>query len=415
MKIIIPFIVIFLYIQNVAYSQPAFPVEKTKSVITSGSQNTSSLNLTVTALIEALYVAGKTSMSLSPTITVELHDATSKAGIESRIGSLSTAGVGTFSFTSAVNGTPYYIVIKSVNTVETWSANPQSFTAGSLSYDFTTGVSKAYTDGSNPPMALHNGKWCIYSGDLNQDGFVSGDDFTGVDNDNTLFNYHPINDLNGDGFISGDDDTFIDNNNSAFIGKQIPPGVPSNTITYSGQTYNTVLIGTQWWLKENLNVGARINGTQNQSNNGNIEKYCYNDSLINCSRYGGLYQWNEAMQYVTTEKAQGVCPSGWHIPSNSEITTLVTNVGSDGNELKAVGQGGGLGSGTNISGFSALLSGSSASDGSFSDVANYGYFWSSTQYNITLSRLMTLDTFDNNIGQGQSNNANGFSVRCLKN
>jgi uncharacterized protein (TIGR02145 family) len=415
MKIFIPFMVVFLYVQNVTYSQPTLSIENAKSVITDGSQNTSSLNLTVTALIEALYVAGGTSMSLSPTITVELHDATSKAGIESRIGSLSTAGVGTFSFTSAVNGTPYYIVIKSVNTIETWSANPQSFSAGTLSYDFTTGVSKAYTDGSNPPMALHNGKWCIYSGDLNHDGFVGGDDFTGVDNDNAAFSYHLINDLNGDGFIGGDDFTFIDNNNSSFVGKQIPPGVPSETILYLGQTYNTVLIGTQWWLKENLNVGNWVNGSLDQSNNGLIEKYCYNDSLVNCSLYGGLYQWNEAMQYVTTENTQGVCPSGWHIPSNTEITTLINNVGSDGNELKAVGQGGGLGSGTNISGFSALLSGSSASDGSFSDVANYGYIWSSTQYNTTLSHLMTLDMVDNNIGQGQSNKANGFSVRCLKN
>ncbi|MDR3611542.1 MAG: hypothetical protein P4L27_13320 [Ignavibacteriaceae bacterium] len=191
-----------------------------------------SVQLTLTALIEALFVAGlNTSMPVTPTVTVELHNATSPyALVESQTGTLSTAGVGTFSFTTAVNGTNYYIVVKSMNTVETWSATAVSFTGGALSYDFTTALNKAYTDGSADPMSLHGGKYCIYSGDLNQDGFVSGDDMTGIDNDNTNFDYHAVNDLNGDGFISGDDMTFVDNNNTNFIGKQVPPGAPSHLV-----------------------------------------------------------------------------------------------------------------------------------------------------------------------------------------
>ncbi|MDR3609047.1 MAG: hypothetical protein P4L27_00620, partial [Ignavibacteriaceae bacterium] len=162
--------------------------------------------LTLTALVEALYVAGGTAMSITPDVTVELHNATSPyALVESKTATLSTAGVGTFNFTTAVGGTNYYIVVKSMNTVETWSATAVSFTSNALSYDFTTALNKAYTDGSADPMSLHGGKYCIYSGDLNQDGFVSGDDMTGIDNDNTNFDYHAVNDLNGDGFISGDD------------------------------------------------------------------------------------------------------------------------------------------------------------------------------------------------------------------
>jgi hypothetical protein len=187
-----------------------------------------SLNLNLTALIEALYVAGGTSMSITPTVTVELHNATSPfALVEAKTGTLTTAGVGTFTYTTAVNGTNYYIVVKSINTIETWSATAVSFTGGALSYDFTTGLNKAYTDGSAYPMSLHSGKYCIYSGDLNQDGFVSGDDYTGVDNDNANFGYHLVNDLNGDGFVAGDDYTFIDNNNNNFIGKQFPAGAPA--------------------------------------------------------------------------------------------------------------------------------------------------------------------------------------------
>ncbi|MDR3609494.1 MAG: hypothetical protein P4L27_02905, partial [Ignavibacteriaceae bacterium] len=133
--------------------------------------------LTLKALIEALYVAGGTAMPITPDVTVELHNATSPYTlVESQTGTLSTAGVGTFSFATAVNGTNYYIVVKSMNTVEIWSATAVSFTGGALSYDFTTALNKAYTDGSADPMSLHGGKYCIYSGDLNQDGFVSGDD-----------------------------------------------------------------------------------------------------------------------------------------------------------------------------------------------------------------------------------------------
>jgi hypothetical protein len=72
-----------------------------------------------------------------------------------------------------------------------------------------------------------------------------------------------------------------------------------SSILYSGQIYNTVAIGYQCWLKENLNIGTRINGSQNQTDNGIIEKYCYDDNESNCDEYGGLYQWDEMMQYTT--------------------------------------------------------------------------------------------------------------------
>jgi len=88
------------------------------------------------------------------------------------------------------------------------------------------------------------------------------------------------------------------------------PGLPK--IIYENQAYNTVVVGDQCWIKENLNIGSRINGIQNQTNNGIIEKYCYNDDSVNCTKYGGLYLWSEAMQYDTAEGARGICPIGWH-------------------------------------------------------------------------------------------------------
>jgi len=64
-------------------------------------------------------------------------------------------------------------------------------------------------------------------------------------------------------------------------------------VSYEGITYNTVQIGSQCWLKENLVVGTMIDSLQNQTSNSVIEKYCYNNDSTNCNTYGGLYQWGD--------------------------------------------------------------------------------------------------------------------------
>ena len=92
------------------------------------------------------------------------------------------------------------------------------------------------------------------------------------------------------------------------------------------KSYSTVLIGSQCWMRENLNVGTKItsctNGyagvcttggdtVQDQGTScSSIQKYCYSDNEANCTTYGGLYQWNQAMCGSTTEGAQGICPTG---------------------------------------------------------------------------------------------------------
>ena len=187
--------------------------------------------LSLSALFEAMWVGGgETAMPNPAPVTVELHDASTYALVEAQTGTVGTDGVGTFNFSTVTSGTPYYIGVKSPTTVETWSANAESFTAGALSYDFTSGVGQAYTDGSMDPLKLYSGKYCIYSGDANQDGFVTSDDFTGIDNDVTSGDYNVENDLNGDLFITSDDFTFVDNNISLGVMRQVPPGAPSHLV-----------------------------------------------------------------------------------------------------------------------------------------------------------------------------------------
>ena len=203
-------------------------------------------------------------------------------------------------------------------------------------------------------------------------------------------------------------------------------GSDCGTVFYESITYNTILIGNQCWLKENLDVGTQVLGSVDQTNNGTTEKYCYNDDPANCTTYGGLYQWAEAVQYqngatnttVTspplTGNVQGICPAGWHIPTNAEYLTLATTVGNNSNALKAVGQGIPGGAGTNTSGFSALLSGYRYVNGNFFSLGHYPDFWSSTEYSATYAYVMYLYYNDSNIYFYYDYKTNGFSVRCVK-
>jgi len=189
-------------------------------------------------------------------------------------------------------------------------------------------------------------------------------------------------------------------------------------VYYASRRYNTVQIGAQCWLQENLDVGTMIQGNQNQTNNNIIEKYCYNNDPNNCINYGGLYQWDEAMAFSTTPGTKGICPDGWHIPTKAEYETLAAAVSNNGNALKAIGQGsvqyGGVG--TNTSGFSTLLTG--FRDGYYFNffvyLGGYTNFWSSSEYNTNNANYMDLGYYDSRIIFSNVSKGQGFSVRCLK-
>ena len=187
------------------------------------------------------------------------------------------------------------------------------------------------------------------------------------------------------------------------------------TVEYSGTTYHTLKIGTQYWLKENINIGTMIQGNTEQTNNGVIEKYCYNNDPANCAKYGGLYQWNEAMQYAAGAKAKGICPPGWHIPSYDEYQTLAKSVNGEGNSLKAVGEGTGAGTGTNSSGFGLLLAGSRESGGVFADLHYYPFLWSNSTNNSTEAAYFYVPYMYNLTGGWNTYPKDyGLSVRCVK-
>jgi uncharacterized protein (TIGR02145 family) len=93
-------------------------------------------------------------------------------------------------------------------------------------------------------------------------------------------------------------------------------------VYYEGFKYETVKFGSQCWFKDNLRLGSVIAYVQSQSDNGIIEKYCYNDNYSNCLVYGGLYTWNEMMAWSTDSGGQGICPPGWRLPTDEDWKEL---------------------------------------------------------------------------------------------
>lgn len=194
-------------------------------------------------------------------------------------------------------------------------------------------------------------------------------------------------------------------------------GVPIN---YEGQTYETVLINEQCWFKQNLNIGTRINGDQNQTNNNIIEKHCYNDQEANCDFYGALYQWDEIMQYVTTNGAKGICPSDWHIPTNEDWTLLSEYLGGDsvaGGKMKQSGYDNWASPNTganNSSAFTAVAGGNHTIVG-FDGVMRYSNFWTSTQDNVTVGYAWSASLVYNgqDLYKGPGAKQNSFSLRCV--
>jgi uncharacterized protein (TIGR02145 family) len=204
------------------------------------------------------------------------------------------------------------------------------------------------------------------------------------------------------------------------------------TDSRDNKSYATVQIGNQCWMAENLNIGTMINGSNDQTNDGTIEKYCYSDNTSNCDTYGGLYQWDEAMQYVTDTATQGICPDGWHLPTDYEYKVLEMALGMSSSEANNTGwrgtdegsklagneplwTDGDLDQNANFgsSGFTGLPGGYRSTGGSFGYLADLTAFWSSSE-NGTGAWYRSLYYYYTKVSRSYDGKAYGFSVRCVR-
>ena len=358
-------------------------------------------------------------------------------------------GSGTGLYTSSLTGlspdTEYYVRAYATNSEGTAYGNELSFftlqtinlptvtTASITDITPTTATGGGdVTDDGGATVTARGVCWSLNTNPTLADDFTSDGSGTGFFT-SSLTGLSPDTEYFVRAYATNSEGTAYGNELSFTSGGDCPA-----TFTYQGQVYEVVLIGDQCWMAENLNVGTMINsntgGTNNdgeQTDNDTIEKYCYNNSTSNCDIYGGLYQWNEMMQYDTTEGVQGICPTGWHLPTDAEWCTLEQEVdptitcsstgtrGVDGGgKLKEAGTTHwslpNTGA-TNSSGFTALPGGFRHTSGGIYNLTYSTHFWSSNDGDGGLSAWRRYLTYNSaGVSRDWDGKAYGFSVRCLK-
>ena len=202
----------------------------------------------------------------------------------------------------------------------------------------------------------------------------------------------------------------------------------NSTVTdIDGNVYETIQIGNQLWMAENLKVTHYNNGDPityiaSEEHWGSMDEgqfAIYNDESINVNIYGNLYNW------AVIGDIRGVCPTGWHVPSDDEYTILTNFLGGEsvaGGKMKEEG----LEhwdyyndqitlEATNESGFTGLPSGHrNTNTGDYIYMGFYGYFWSSTENGSDLAWRRYLFHYSSGIARDTFGKPNGFSIRCLR-
>ena len=211
-------------------------------------------------------------------------------------------------------------------------------------------------------------------------------------------------------------------------------------MTYDGYTYDLLAIGDQCWFAENLRSehyanGDVIPGELNDGEWGSTTSGAVtvfgegtstvwsgsDDEVSNLADYGRLYNW------YAVDDARGLCPSGWHVPTDGEFMTLEMELGmseseangtgwrgtDQGTQMKSSASDSPAWNGTNTSGFSALAGGYRVDNGSFSDEGNYGCFWSSSP-NGALAWYRLLSSGYTEVLRNFNLQREGFSVRCVR-
>lgn len=225
-------------------------------------------------------------------------------------------------------------------------------------------------------------------------------------------------------------------------GGQPCPGTPTVT-DIDGNTYNTVQVGDQCWMKENLRTTKYSDGTTialgSTTSTSTAYRYNPNDDANNVTSYGYLYNWKALMRSSSSSSSnpsgvQGICPTGWHVPSDAEWTQLTDYVSSQSEYVcgdhsnyiaKALASAtgwysysdacavGNTPASNNATGFSAVPAG---------HYGNYGYgsfssgakFWSATQSDSDFAYYRDLSYYNAYVSSLYSSKSYGLSVRCVK-
>jgi uncharacterized protein (TIGR02145 family) len=351
--------------------------------------------------------------------------------------SKTTDGTGSGSFTSLVAGltpaTTYYVRAYATNTIGTAYGNQVSFS--------TYSVPTLATITTSTPTKITSTEATI-GGNLLSEGNASvtekGVCISLTANPTTASWKYPNGTVTGTGVFSSYFTGFTPNTTyyvrayainivGTAYGNEVsfktlqPTGITVSDI--EGNMYRTVTIGTQVWMVDNLKTTHYNNGTVIPNITADATwialtsaAYCwYNNDLSNKTTYGALYNWYA----VTTGR---LCPTGWHVPSDAEFTTLTNYLGGGAIAWGKIKEAGTLHwytpntGATNSSGFTALPGGGRSTNGLFEDMGEWGYYWSATESSTTNAWELDL-SYDNNLdysGRFNYSKHYGNSVRCLK-
>ncbi len=215
------------------------------------------------------------------------------------------------------------------------------------------------------------------------------------------------------------------------------------------KVYKIVKIGSQWWMAENLNATKYSDGTSilhvtGNSNWGNLsgdqKAYCYYDNSDSAyaTKYGALYTWGGAMNGAGSDTAnpgsvQGVCPNGWHLPSDNEWKQMERHLGmnkaeADGTGNRGTDQGSQLAGGSqewengaltsdakfDITGFTAIPSGKRYQTGLFYEANQGGFWWTSSLDGQGYALYHDIWYSNKGVSRGNTTKTQGHSVRCVK-
>ena len=186
----------------------------------------------------------------------------------------------------------------------------------------------------------------------------------------------------------------------------------SFTDSRDGHVYRYVTVGNQTWMAQNLNYVGK-------SGDAGI---CYNNDTSLCSSYGVLYTWSEVMAGSQSSSSvpsdvQGICPNGWHVPSDAEWDVLINFIGKDSARIKlsSTSAWNNSGNGTDQYGFTVLPAGVRFNDGAFDHLGYAADFWSSSGDDASSAWYRGFLFSIAGVGRPNGDKTDGFSLRCLQN
>ncbi|MEI6048761.1 MAG: FISUMP domain-containing protein [Bacteroidota bacterium] len=361
-------------------------------------------------------------------------------------------GIGTREFTGSLTGltanTTYYVRAYAVNSVGTAYGTQVSFTtsaeASTVPGAPTIGTATAgnaqatvtfTAPGSNGGSAITGYTVTSNPGNITATGTASPLTVTGLTN-GTAYTFTVVA------------TNAIGNSLASAASNSVTPSVPATVSDIDGNTYNTVTIGTQVWMAENLkttkyNDNSTIPPVTDNTAWAAATTGAYSDysnDPANSTTYGRLYNWyavdNNAATKVASNGGKNVCPTSWHVPTDAEWTTLENYLIANGynydgtttgNKIAksmastsgwtayaTVGTVGNDQASNNRSGFTALPGGFRSTNGTYYTIGYSGYWWSSTELSAAAAWYRDVGYYLTNVYSYYNNKRNGFSVRCVR-